>query len=52
MGIRAGNYLPLLMFSTKEVLILSVSKQLHTDNIYERHDKNGKDACTYMHFKQ
>ena len=47
-----ANYLPLI-FSTKEVLILSVSKHRHKDNnIYERDHKNGKAACGYKHFTQ
>ena len=47
-----ANYL-LLIFSTKEVLILPVSKHRHKDNnIYERDHKNGKAACAYKHFTQ
>ena len=47
-----ANYLPLI-FSTKEVLILPVSKHSRKDNnIYERDHKNGKAACAYMHFTQ
>ena len=41
-----GNYHP-------RILILPVSKQPHTDNIYERyHLKNGQEDCTYKHFTQ
>ena len=47
-----ANYLPLI-FSTKEVLILPVSKHRHKDNdIYERDHNNGKAACAYKHYTQ
>ena len=49
--VRANN-LPLI-FSTKEELILPVSKHRHKDNdIYERDHKNEKTACTYKPFSQ
>ena len=47
-----ANYLPLI-FSTKEVLIIHVSKHRHKDNninFYERRHKNGKAACAYKRF--
>ena len=43
MGIRAGKLSSL-------ILIIPVSKQLQTDNIYESYKYDGEDACTYKHF--
>ena len=54
MGIRAGKLSSFsLIFSTKEVLLLPVSKHRHTDNnIKERDHKNRKAACAYKQITQ